>query len=183
MILLFSGPAGVGKTSITEVMEKCHGFKLLKSSLHLREIAIEKQIPISRKALQTIGDDLDIETNFQWIVDKVAIPQISRTMHHGRWLLDSIRKREQIAHFKKLEKFKVFHVHITASEGTIKTRFYERNLKGEENQYEKPYEELLQHPNEISSRQLDKFADFVLLYEKMTPAQAAEVILSKRPGE
>ena len=178
MILLFSGPAGVGKTSITQILENQHEYRPLKSSKYLREIADEQELSITRENLQEIGDSLDCETNYRWIVDKVAIPQISEKPSHTRWLLDSVRKSEQVAHFKECGDWEIFHVHITASEDTLKSRFEERMLNSDSFQYETPYEELLLHPNEISSRQLGNIADFVLHYEQMTPKHAAKLILN-----
>ena len=175
-ILLFSGPAGVGKTSIVEILVNFHEYKPLKSSKYLREIADRKKLPVTRENLQNIGDDLDRRTNFQWIVDNVAIPQISGNPDHNHWLLDSVRKNEQVANFRENSDWNIFHVYITAPERIIIDRFEKRKLSDNSNQYEKSYEELINHPNEISSRWLEKIADFVLHYEQMTPKQAANII-------
>lgn len=179
MILLISGPAGVGKTSITDVLEKSFNYQPLKSSKYLREIANKKNIPITRENLQLIGDQLDDKTDFQWIVEEVAKPQILIKSSNINWLLDSVRKKKQVSHFRSEIGWKIFHMHITASGETIKTRFSKRLLEQDNLEYEQCYEKLIKHPNEIESRSLGKIADGVLHYEDITPSEAAQKIISK----
>jgi len=180
MILLISGPAGVGKTSITDILQKDHGYGTIKSSKYLREIAAREKLPITRENLIAIGDRLDEETDYLWIVEKVTKPQIFENPSINNWLLDSVRKKQQVVHLRTKTYLEVFHVHVTASEEVIKERYMLRQNHNKDSGYEQSYDDLIQCPNEIASRSLEAIADYVLIYEDILPAQAAQKIMAQQ---
>ena len=177
MIILLSGPAAVGKTTICQRLIEAHDFRLIKSSDHLRSIANQMGVEISRESLQSIGDDLDAETDYLWLVEQVAIPQMQKRPEHGRWIIDSVRKGRQVEHFRKKLSDGAKHIHIGAREDVVRERFEMRRADAGFGQYERTYSEHISHPNEISSRGLREVADFVLDYSEIGAGEACAQIL------
>jgi len=176
MILLLSGPAAVGKTTVCQHLIDCYGFRLIKSSDYLKEIADQKSLAISRQNLQEVGDDLDVKTDYSWIVDEVAVPWLNRHTEHSRWIIDSVRKNRQIEHFRAKFSDNVKHIHVTAKEHIIRQRFELRREEDKFRQYERTYDEHVLHPNEVSSRNLHATADYVIDYSEIDVAEASSNI-------
>ena len=177
MILLLSGPAGVGKTTICQNLIDRYNFKLIKSSDYLKKIAKQRSMVVSRENLQAIGDSLDNETDCSWLVNEVVVPWLNRNSEHSRWIIDSVRKKRQVEHFSAKFGDGSQHVHITAEERIVRQRFEMRRSEDEYRQYERTYDEHVLHPNEVSSRSLRLAADYVIDYSEIDAAEASSTIL------
>lgn len=183
-ILLLSGPIAVGKTSVANALIEQHQFRRLKSSDHLKSICKSRSIEVSRANLQSVGDDLDEVTDFRWIVDDVARPQISAGSQDQRWLVDSVRKQRQVEHFRAAFGDPVFHVHLWASDTALRKRYERRRSSSEHAEGLTSYEVAVRHPNEISSRSLQGTADIAIRLERIDAdlAAAAAVLIGNRNG-
>lgn len=179
MILLLSGAAGIGKSSLSAELISQHEFRALKSSAYLRILAADYSMPITRLTLQELGDRLDNDTDFRWLVDHVAVPQLSEVERQDRWLLDSVRKPKQVEHFRSSFGKRVVHVHLTASEETLRHRVSERVRLAGSDGYETSYEELVRHPNEVSARGMGAIADIILPYDGIPAKDAALELISQ----
>ncbi|VVN41427.1 hypothetical protein PS664_05444 [Pseudomonas fluorescens] len=168
-ILLISGPLAVGKTSVREVLCDRYGFSALQSSTYLKELAATCGIIVDRAALQVLGDSLDLETQYSWIVSDVALPQIQARPSQFLWIVDSVRKAEQVALFREHFGDAITHVHFTCSELILKNRYETRNRQDDST----TYEDAINHPNEISSRGLSGIADRVLDLQDLSSQDAA----------
>lgn len=168
-ILLISGPLAVGKTSIRDILVHSYGYAVLQSSSYLRALAAKRGIAIERTTLQTLGDSLDLETQYSWIVIDIALPQIQATPDQRLWIVDSVRKVEQIALFRKHFGSAVTHVHFTCPEFILKKRYETRNRQDDST----GYEDAISHPNEIASRSLLRIADRVLDLQDLSNENAA----------
>lgn len=159
-IILLSGPVAVGKTSIAESLEREYGFKRIKSSQYLINEASSLGIEVNRLNLQNLGDQFDEETDFLWVVNKVTLPIIESIPNQNLWLFDSVRKQRQVEHFKLNlpPEYKIYHIHITASEETIRNRFFSRDPSLPQTSYT----DTINHPNEISARNLIAIADHAI---------------------
>src|SRR5437879_5325999 len=115
ILLLFSGPIAVGKSEIAKVLIGKHQFRSLGSGSYLREYASSKGLAASRAALQRLGDSFDEQTDYRWIVDDIAIPNITANPEQAFWLMDSVRKTRQVQHFKDAFGATVLHAHFIAS--------------------------------------------------------------------
>ena len=91
MILLLSGPAAAGKTTICELLTKRHGFAAIKSSRYLRTLVKPPKKVITREVLQEIGDQLDLDTDYNWLIADVAVPQMEAQKAQKLWFVDSVR--------------------------------------------------------------------------------------------
>lgn len=156
-LLLLSGAIGVGKTTVANHLCKQHGFVALSSGDYLRKRAMELGRPQGRRDLQDLGDLLDEETNYSWIVDQVALPLFDSNPNQCNWLLDAVRKPSQIEHFRRHLGGQVRHVHLTADSESLRSRYAARERPGDHS-----YSSSVDHPNEIASRSLENHANLVV---------------------
>ena len=177
-LLLLSGPVAVGKSGVANALIRDHGFASIKSSAYLRAQAVSDGLTESRTNLQKTGDRLDDETDFKWLIDDVAIPAIAANQDNTRWLLDSVRKRRQVAHFRNHFGKSVFHVHLIAPEPIIEARYNDRLLAGDE-AGNVAYATAIAHTNELSSRSLIDIADFLVDLASASSEAAALAIVEK----
>lgn len=166
-LLLLSGPIAVGKTSLRNVLISEHGFLDIRSGDYLRGIASSD----TRSDLQNLGDELDRRTNYRWLLEDVIAPAISSLPQQNLWLIDAVRKSAQVIHIKEAYPNEVLHVHLTAPEATLRTRYQERQLILAK---QSKYEDALNHDNEVKSRSLISEADYVLDATLSSPENLAK---------
>jgi hypothetical protein len=162
LILLLSGPVAVGKSTLASHLVGEHGFRTIRSGKYLQTLALQAGSDTSRVALQHLGDNLDERTDYAWLINDVAAPQIDGTPEQARWLLDSVRKKRQVEHFRSRFAGDVLHVHLTAAENVLRVRYRARLAAGSEYEGGTPYEDAVKHPNEAASRGLVNIADLVV---------------------
>jgi cytidylate kinase len=179
MLLLFSGPIAVGKSEIAKVLVGKHRFRGLKSGFYLRDRANSSELGVNRAALQRLGDSFDEQTDYRWIVDDIAIPDVQSNPGQVFWLMDCVRKKRQVQHFRDAFSKAVLHVHFTAPEEVLKKRYDERLATGREYDGDTPYEIAKNSPNEISARSLGEIADVILDLTTISPEEAAAAILEE----
>lgn len=172
VILLVSGPIAVGKTSIRDYLVENLGYLAIQSSTYLKELAVAKGISLERANLQMLGDLLDLETDFSWVVSEVAVPQIRAKPVQQLWIFDAVRKPEQVGHFRNQFGTSVRHVHFTCSESILKQR-YDSRCRSDDGV---AYEIAIDHPNERSSRSLSEIADIVICLDELNSADAAKLL-------
>lgn len=162
VVLLLSGPIAVGKTHLASGLESHLGFERVRSGAFLLRRAQTLGRQLQRSDLQALGDELDESTDFRWLIDEVVLPSVYGKPSQVRWLIDAVRKKRQVDHFREAFGGDVVHVHLIAAEETLKARYDSRIANGEEYLGNTSYEEAIQHPNEISSRGLYGIADYVV---------------------
>lgn len=176
-LVLLSGPIAVGKTTVADVLIKRFGYKRVKSSDYLRSVAADRQISEDRGLLQALGDELDEQTDYRWLVSDVAAPQVAAAGGVQKaWLVDSVRKERQIHHFRDSFGAAILHVHIWAPEEALRARYVNRLASGSHSEGSTPYEEAVQHPNEAASRALRGVADVTFNLARIGAAAAAAAI-------
>lgn len=173
-VLLISGPLAVGKTTFRDALTKEYGYVAIQSSTYLKALAVERQIEIDRTSLQALGDLLDQETQYSWVVTDVALPQISSMPGQLLWIVDSVRKAEQVKLFREQFEASVVHVHFTCPEKVLKKRYETRDRQGDS----VLYEDATKHSNEVSSRGLVQIADLVVDLDELTSDAAACMVSS-----
>lgn len=138
-----------------------HGFGAIRSSEYLRKVAAKQDGGSDRLDLQELGDALDVQTDYRWVVDSVARPAIAAESGRRRWLFDAVRKKRQVEHFKATFGAVVFHLHLNAPEDVLRTR-YEQRLIAQGKPVEGAYDRAVAHDNEQQSRGLIQFADAIV---------------------
>lgn len=162
ILLLLSGPSAVGKTTISNALQEQLGFSKVSTSLYLKQIAINRGLPSDKAMMQLLGDGLDEETDFTWVADAVALPAFEQRPRTERWLLDSVRKHRQVEVFRERYGDTVLHLHLTAPEDLLRTRYEDRRTSNSNHADDPHYEEVIEHSNEISSRSLGSIANLRL---------------------
>ncbi|MGU7841427.1 AAA family ATPase [Burkholderia sp. AW33-5] len=177
-LVLLSGPLAVGKTTLRDYLVAMHGFDYVRSSAFLIEKAQREDLPADRRGLQELGDRLDAETDYRWIVDEVALPSMYASAGKTHWLVDAVRKPKQVEHFKSLEHVNVVHVHLTAPEEVLRLRYESRLAKNAAGLSAPSYDDAIAHPNEVAARSLIQIADVVVDVTDENTANLAELIIS-----
>lgn len=171
-LLLLSGASGAGKSSVAKELEDRFQFRRISSSGYLRSYGQTLSSEGEKHQLQGLGDRLDEETDFRWIVDDVAAPTLDGAPEQLDWLLDAVRKPRQVLHFRQRFGPHVRHVHLTAPEAVLMQRYNERAKPGDT-----PYEEVISHSNEITARSLGDHADQTFDTSKLSPPDIAQCIM------
>ena len=182
MLVLFSGPVAVGKTTLRQALLESHGFEHLRSSFYLTELAKQRGIGAERSSLQMLGDSLDDSTDYKWVLDAVALPTMAAYPEHKRWLVDAVRKERQVEHFRSEFGQAALHVHLTAPEDVLKKRYEDRAAALGTSGDTTPYDVAVAHSNEQAARGLISLADLVIDTEKTKPQVAAALIVTAFGG-
>lgn len=171
-ILLLSGAIGAGKTSVATILMASFEFQKIGTSDYL----ISKIPPSELKdgnerrlQLQDLGDRLDNETDYRWVISPVAVDAMGRNPRVTNWLIDAVRKERQVAHFRSQFGATVRHIHLTASETVLRARHLERGGN---------YDQAIAHPNEMNSRNLIGIADHIVDTGTLQPYAVASRVLS-----
>lgn len=183
IVLLLSGPVAVGKSTVTAKLVADSGFKTIRSGEYLREISASRGLVGDRLDLQQIGDSLDERTDFNWLVEDVAIPTVNANPNQELWMIDSVRKSRQVEHFRRHFGRSVYHVHLTASETVLQQRFEARRARGGEYRQATSYDDVVAHPNERAARALLKISDLTLDMGALSPDAAVAEIKKMYGGE
>jgi len=179
LLLLLSGPIAVGKSAIARELVEVHSFQTIRSGAYLAELAARLGRQISRAALQQLGDTMDEQTDYRWLIDNVAVAAVEANPRHERWLLDSVRKRRQVDHFRARFPDSIFHVHLTAAEHVLRERYTRRLSAGAEYSGDTSYETAVAHPNELAAHSLIDIADVILDVSQPSPSELAATILMR----
>lgn len=172
-LLLLSGAICAGKTAVATALKELSGFQKIGSSDYLRAYGREHPPAESRLELQELGDLLDRETDFLWLVRDVAIPTIEAAPSVANWLLDAVRKPRQVEHFRTHFGPAIRHIHLTAPEDVLMARYATRP-----DARQTPYERAIDHPNERTSRSLIDLADKIFDTSKVEAKEIAAVVMS-----
>jgi len=174
VVLLLSGPVSVGKTTLRDLLIARHSFGSIRSSGYLRELATKQNTGSGRLDLQELGDGLDRQTDFRWVLDDVALPAMAASPQTKRWLFDAVRKKRQVEHFRERFGEAIFHLHLDAPEEVLRER-YEQRLRDGGEPIQGAYDLAVAHENELESRSLIDLADDVV---ETHPANDNEVLLA-----
>lgn len=119
-LVALSGAVGSGKsTAARAVLSAVRGVRLSTREMILQR----KQVASERGALQRAGDELDVETDFRWIAEGVALADLSEV---DVLVIDAVRRIEQVQHLREAFPGRVRHVHLSASRETLEARHLAR---------------------------------------------------------
>ncbi len=170
-LLLISGAIGAGKSTVARLLREDYNFQGISSGDYLRSQQAASNHGSSRRQQQDLGDQLDIETDFLWIIDKVAVPAMEIAPDTTNWLFDAVRKPRQVEHFRAHFGSVVRHIHLTASESVLRDRYESRKQA-----IDASYDEAIRHPNEIAARALNLVAEHTFDTQHASPSGVAEEI-------
>ncbi|AVR08429.1 hypothetical protein GNZ25_27275 [Burkholderia thailandensis] len=177
-LLLLSGAMRAGKSSVAHALKENYSFSGISSGGYLRTCGKPDAVLNLRSWLQETGDQLDIETDFAWVVDSVAVPAIAASPSVENWLFDAVRKPRQIEHFRARFGQIVRHVHLSASEDILRERY----AVGAAPSGAAAYVTAITHANEIAARSLGTIADEIFDTTTVTANDIAAQIIDAWPG-
>jgi cytidylate kinase len=173
-ILLLSGAMAAGKTTVATAIRDRLGFEKISSSGYLLQqldpLALFSDLE-RRTALQELGDALDNDTDYRWLVDAVALPAVQARPDQLAWYVDAVRKARQVAHFRAAFDGQVRHIHLVAPEGVLRQRFVDDPVRRGQT-----YDVVVAHANEQAARSLGALADRVVDTSVMSPDDIVTVV-------
>lgn len=111
-IVIITGHLETGKTDLAERLSTEHSFTIVRTSKLVKEISkISSSSKVERTQLQKLGKDLDNKTASKWVFDEVEKLIAS---NKKKIVIDHIRNRAQLNHFRNNPKWKTTHVHLYA---------------------------------------------------------------------
>ena len=120
-IIVLSGEICSGKSAVSSGLKQKYNATIIKT----RELILKERPKTKneRKPLQFAGNKLDKETNGVWIADalaKILSSQQSERTPGGLFVIDSVRKIEQLDAIRKAYGADVHHIHVRASPEELK---------------------------------------------------------------
>lgn len=110
-IVLLSGHLCTGKSELARSLEVEFGYHIVKSSEILKGIASSRGAEQDRMALQKLGDEMDQETEGRWLHEHV-LDLCKGLGLDAQVVLDNVRTKEQLEHFRTSSDFEAAHVHL-----------------------------------------------------------------------
>ena len=121
-VVLISGRICTWKTNLAEKLCEKRSYQLISTSSILRGIAEASNKPTDRISLQKLGDEMDRDTNSKWVFDNIST-EIKKATKYLPLVVDHIRHKEQLVHFRKQSDFEIEHVHLFAKEFFLRNEF------------------------------------------------------------
>ena len=166
-IVLLSGSVSSGKTTLSEKLRNEFGFDVLKTKELIKQLAqkkLKRELEADRRAMQLFGERLDKETDGQWVLE--ALTRLVRSPSQ-RMIVDSVRILKQIRAIRQAYGFAVVHIHLTAPEDVLGSRYLRR--KGTGFRELKSYSHVERNPTEARVGKLRDAADVVIDTARCTP--------------
>ena len=113
------------------------------------------------KSLQTLGDNLDQETNYAWVYDFIR-KALEENTTQKPIVVDHIRHRQQLEHFRRQNMHNVVHIHLYAEENFLRSEFKKRKDRKPEPETETYEDADPLHGNEEDINWFKKDADIRL---------------------
>lgn len=172
VLLVVSGPVGVGKSAVLDAFRR----RFTGERISTRGFIVKrKQIPEERGALQRAGEQLDRDTDGMWVAQDLR-PYAQKASPETIILLDAARIERQVYHLRQQYGDKVFHLHLTASDGILAERYANRDPQIKEFS---TYAELRNSPTEAAVNELARVADFVVDAGRTTPESVAARVATR----
>jgi adenylosuccinate synthase len=157
-IVLLSGPIGVGKSTLTDSLEKTYQARIIKTRELLDlEARFRFQSVKTREEYQKLGETLDRETGGLWVSN--ALKELLEREKADLVIVDSVRIQKQVDAIREVHGFAVFHLHLTAFENDLRKRFEQRTIKFQE---APSFDSARQNATEQGVRLLERKADAVV---------------------
>ena len=165
-IILLSGPMASGKSTLAKQLVDQFGMKLFQTRKWLNaRIAGENES--GRIDLQEEGEDLDQQTNGQWVKDGLQRELRSGEVE-GAVVLDAVRTAEQIQAVREAYGPIVTHVHVSASQDVLADRYEMRRRESATSADLVPYTDARENQTERQVDSLKGIADVSIDTERCT---------------
>lgn len=133
-VVVISGHICTGKSELARRLGDQFGFHLIKTSDLLKAIAHKRGKRTDRLALQALGDELDEETSYKWLLT-ATLADVSEIDAARPIVIDNIRRWGQLEQFRRHHELLVVHAHLWAGHDELEKRF-KKKLAGREGEPE-----------------------------------------------
>lgn len=127
-IIILSGRIASGKSTLADALADKNGFSQVRTSALIKRYF--QREGLRREELQAGGDELDIRTNGRWVAEALD-EYIKEERTSDVVVIDSVRIALQINAIRDAFSKHVLHVHLTATEPTLRDRFESRKRPGD----------------------------------------------------
>jgi len=171
LIVLISGNVSAGKSTLSEGLRRQYSATIVKTKEVLKDLAVKKlkrELPSERRALQQFGDQLDNETEGEWVLN--ALKKHIADAKVGQddvAVVDAVRILPQIKAIRRAYQFAVKHVHLEASPRALAKRY--KNRRDASVKELPKYSDVERNLTESRVSTLRQSADFVVDTERCTP--------------
>ena len=162
-IIALSGRIASGKSALGDGLVERFGVVRIRTSDIIREVLGARG---ERAPLQSGGDELDRQTNFEWVAT-ATVREAQRLPANAVILVDAVRRKEQIDRLRRGFGQRVVHVHLTAPEAELGRRYRKRGLTRSEG---RSFAAAARQRTERQVEQLAASADFVIDTSRGLPA-------------
>src|SRR5712671_2147113 len=122
-VIVLSGPVSAGKSTLAKALASRYRFEVLATKALLMEVLGPD---VDRGALQQAGEDLDRKTGGAWVGDALA-RYAAKLGENTEVVVDSVRLVAQVDAIRAGFGARVVHVHISAPEDVLETRWKGRS--------------------------------------------------------
>jgi chloramphenicol 3-O-phosphotransferase len=123
LVIAISGPVSAGKSSVATALRRYLGAECISTGkILIGEFSGVGDAAVPRKQLQTLGEDLDLETKGLWVAAAVR-RRLPRLRFDTILVVDAVRVRDQIEALRAIEGIRVLHIHVHAYLWTLKKRY------------------------------------------------------------
>ena len=164
LIVLISGSIAAGKSKLVENLTthfvNTHVLKTKALIVQLAHAQLRREIN-ERAELQRYGDKLDRESEGAWVRDELRrlLGRLGPAEAEAVILVDAVRIPDQIRKIREAYGYVVIHIHLTAPEETLATRYKSRSSGLKEFN---SFADARRNKTESRIRELEKIADVVL---------------------
>lgn len=123
-LLALTGRTCNGKSKLAHQLRDEFGFVVFDTSDYLKEIADKRGTPKDRLALQKLGDELDKDSEYKWLLKAVA--ETAKRTASNTIVIDNVRNAGQLDHLRRQTEFPLVHVHLYAPDSVLESRFAQR---------------------------------------------------------
>ncbi len=164
-IVVISGAVVSGKSELARAL--CRRFN--GEHYSTRELLMRRHRGRDdRRDLQKLGEKLDRDTGGSWVRDDLS-REIWALEGRDLAVVDAVRTRDQIEHLRRSFARRVVHVHVTASEQTLRKR-YEQRLRRRRTAELPSYDDVRANATEAKVEELARDADVVINSDRSTEA-------------
>jgi adenylosuccinate synthase len=166
-IVILSGPIGAGKSELAQRLHRHYGAIVIKTrDLILKQLPNVKE---EREALQKAGEKLDRADDGDWVrnaLSRYIEDNVQGSAASGFFVIDSVRIAGQVRAIRKAFGTAVHHIHLSASDRELASRYAARNAKTKEFSR---YEDVRKSKTEKNVGALADLADTVVATDRCTP--------------
>ena len=128
-VVILSGPICSGKSSLAKLLHLKYGAERIKTRELI--VAAKPKVARTRRALQRAGNALDKTEGPQWITNQLVrrIDHRGGTTPEGLYVIDSVRKREQVEAIRDAYGLTVYHIHLEAEGDVLRQRYQGRHAE------------------------------------------------------